>query len=350
MVNIGILGLGFMGMTHYRGGKKLRGGKVTAICTRNKKKRDGDWRGLGGNFGDPGGIEDLSKIKTFSKTEALLADPDIDIIDICLPSSMHKEVTLQALDAGKHVLLEKPIALNTRDADTMVRRAKKVGKSLMVAQVLPFFPEFAYVRKVVAEGTYGMLLGAHFKRIISMPNWSSEFSNMERSGGPGIDLHIHDTHYILLLCGLPQEVYTTGRLIKDKYAEYLCTTYRYKDRPDLAVTCASGAISKSGRAFTHGFEVYLEDATIVYEFSTLGGKPLLLQPLSVLTEDGKVRTPRLGSGDPVVAFTQEMQAAVNEVGKGEASQELSGEMAADALRLCFKEVTSIQRRKAVSTR
>jgi predicted dehydrogenase len=350
MVNIGILGLGFMGMTHYRGGKKLRGGKVTAICTRDSKKLNGDWRGLGGNFGDPGGIEDLSKIKTFSNVDDLLSDPDIDILDICLPSSMHKEMTLRALDAGKHVLLEKPIALNIRDADTMVRRAKKAGKSLMVAQVLPFFPEFAYVRKVVEEGTYGKMLGAHLKRIISMPNWSSEFSNMERSGGPGIDLHIHDTHYILLLCGLPDQVYSTGRLVNGKYVEYLSTTYKYKDRPDLAITCASGAISKSGRAFAHGFEVYLEKATILYEFSMLGGKPVLSQPLSVLTDDGKVKQPRLGSGDPVVAFTREMQAAVNEVGKGEVSRELSGEVAADALRLCFKEVASVQQGRAVNTR
>lgn len=350
MVRIGIVGLGFMGMTHYRGVRKVKRGKVAAICTRNPGKLEGDWRGVRGNFGDPGGIEDLSGIRTYRRIADLLADPEIDLVDICLPTGLHTEVTVQALRAGKHVLLEKPIALSMKDADRMLREAQRADRCLMVAQVLPFFPEFAYLRKVVEEKTYGKLLGGHFRRIISKPDWSAEFGNMARSGGPGIDLHIHDTHYILLLCGVPDQVLSAGRLVKGQHAEYLCTTYRYKDRPDLCLTCASGAISQPGRAFTHGFEVYLERATVVYEFSTLGGKPVLSSPLTLLTDDGKVRRPRLGSGDPVVAFTREIQAAVDTVSRGVEAPELSGQRAADALRLCFKEVESVRRGRAVKTR
>jgi len=351
MVRIGIVGIGFMGMTHYRGAQKVRGGKVTAICTRDSKKLKGDWRGIRGNFGDPGGKENLKGIKTYDNVDDLLADPDIDLVNICLPSALHKQVTIKALKAGKSVLLEKPIALTLKDADQMVAAAKKAKQLLMVAQVLPFVPEFAYVRKVVEEKTYGKLLGAHFKRIISQPDWSTEFSNMARSGGPGVDLHVHDTHFILLLCGVPDSVVSSGRLVRRKYAEYLATTYRYKKNPDLVVTCASGAISKSGREFTHGFEIYLEKATLLYEFATLGGKPELLMPLTVLTADGKVKKPKLPSGNPVVAFTQEIQAAVNAVsGKAKVIPELSGELAADALRLCFKEVEAVKSGKAVAVR
>ena len=156
-----------------------------------------------------------------------------------------------------------------------------------------------------------------------------------------MDLHIHDTHYILLLCGVPDRVFSTGRLIQEKWAEYVCTTYLFQDRPDLAVTCASGAICKSGRPFTHGFEVYLEKATIYYETP---------EPLTVFTDDGKAKTPKMSGGDPVVAFTKEIQAAVDQVAKGTASPELSGEAAADALRLCFKEVESVRRGRAVRVR
>ena len=347
MLNIGIIGIGFMGMTHFRGARRVKGGKVAAICTRDERKLRGDWRGIHGNFGDPGGIEDLAGIRTYRKIDDLLADPGIDLVNICLPSAMHKDVTIAALRAGKHVLLEKPIALNPKDADRMVQEAKDVRRSLMVAQVLPFFPEFDYARKVVAGGEYGALLGAHFKRIISQPDWSSEFGDVARSGGPGVDLHIHDTHYIQLLCGVPDHVSSTGRLVDDHYAEYLCTSYRYLDRPGLSVTCASGAISQPGRAFAHGFEIYLEKATLIYEFATLGDKPVLSMPLTLLTEDKKVRKPRLGSGDPVVAFTREIQAAVDEVAKGIPAEALSGALAADALRLCFKEVQSVRRGRAV---
>ena len=350
MVNIGILGLGFMGMTHYRGIRKVRGGKVAAICTRDEKKLGGDWRAVRGNFGDPGGREDLTGIRTYADTEEFLADPNIDLVNICLPSIMHTESVIQALRAGKNVLVEKPIALQLKDADRMVREAEKAGKLLMVAHVLPFFPEYAYLREVVLAGTYGDLAGAHFKRIISKPDWSVAASKMERSGGPGIDLHIHDTHFLLLLCGVPDQVVSTGRLIDDKYVSYLATTYRFDDRPDLCVTCATGAISQKGREFTHGFEVYLEKATLLFEFSTLKGKPVLSTPLTVLTDDGKVWTPRLGSGDPVAAFTKEIQAAVDGISKGEQAPELSGEAGANALRLCFKEVEAVRRRRAVRIR
>jgi predicted dehydrogenase len=338
MVEIGVVGIGFMGMTHFRGARGVRGGKVTAICTRDEKKLKGDWRDITGNFGDPGGKEDLSGVRPYRKLEELLADPKIDMVDICLPSALHRDTVVKALRAGKNVLVEKPIALTVRDADLMVREAEKAGRSLLVAQVLPFFPEFKYLSTVVRNGKYGKLLGGHFKRIISMPDWSSAFSNLAQSGDPGIDLHIHDTHYMLMLCGLPEKVFSTGRMIQGKCVEYLCTTYLYEDRPDLALTCASGVICKPGRPFTHGFEVYLEKATITYETPGL---------LTVLTADGKVKTPKLSGGDPVEAFTEEIQEAVDQVRKGKISEALSGERAADALRLCYKEIESVQRGRQV---
>ena len=74
MVNIGIAGLGFMGMTHYRGIQKVRGAKDTAICTRDPGKQQGDWRGIGGNFGAPGNREDLSKVRVYGNYDDLLTD------------------------------------------------------------------------------------------------------------------------------------------------------------------------------------------------------------------------------------------------------------------------------------
>ncbi len=344
MVSIGIIGLGFMGMTHYRGIQKVRGGKVAALCTRDPKKRAGDWRGLGGNFGAPGGIEDLSGIRTYQKIDDLLSDAAIDLVDICLPTPQHCEVAIAAMRAGKHVLVEKPIALSLDDADRMVRVSEQTGRLMMVAHVLPFFPEFAYLKQVVARGEYGNVLGAHFKRVISQPNWSA---NMEKSGGPGVDLHIHDTHYILVVLGRPDRVVSSGRLVQDRYVEYISTSYQYDRQPDLCVTCASGAISQRGRAFTHGFEVYLDRATVLYEFSTIRGKPVVTMPVTLLTDDGEVQKPSLGDGDPVVAFAREIQAAVHAVESGEVPNELSGENAADALRLCFREVDSVQCRRAM---
>ena len=103
MVRIGIIGIGFMGMIHYYGAKKVSGGEVVAICTRDQKKLDGDWTGIQGNFGPRGGIEDLSHLRKYNQIEALLADPDIDMVNICLPTFMHKSVSRPRHRHGKHL-------------------------------------------------------------------------------------------------------------------------------------------------------------------------------------------------------------------------------------------------------
>lgn len=101
MVNVGIVGIGFMGMIHYLACQDVPGAKVAAICTRDKKKRAGDWREIKGNFGPPGTIVDLGKIALYEDWRELLADPKIDLIDVCLPPKLHAEVTVAALQAGK---------------------------------------------------------------------------------------------------------------------------------------------------------------------------------------------------------------------------------------------------------
>ncbi|HEY7313554.1 MAG TPA: Gfo/Idh/MocA family oxidoreductase, partial [Gemmataceae bacterium] len=161
MVRIGIVGVGFMGMIHYLASTRLRGARVTAICTRDAKKRAGDWRGIRGNFGPAGTRMDLGKIKRYARFEDLCADPDIDLIDICTPTHLHPDMACAALRAGKHVLVEKAIALTRKDADAMLQAAAKTGRLLMVAHVLPFFPEFAFAADAVRSGVYGRLLAGH---------------------------------------------------------------------------------------------------------------------------------------------------------------------------------------------
>ena len=341
MVRIGIIGIGFMGMIHYYGAKKVSGGEVVAICTRDQKKLDGDWTGIQGNFGPRGGIEDLSHLRKYNQIEALLADPDIDMVNICLPTFMHKSVSIAALRAGKHVLVEKPIEIRLDAANEVVQVGVESGVHFMVAHVLPFFAEFAYAKGVVEGGKYGKLLGGHFKRVISQPTWTRDFADLEKSGGPGIDLHIHDTHFIQLLCGVPDAVFSQGKLAAGNFVEYLTTQYIYNDK-DLSISCSSGAVSQQGRAFSHGFELYLEKATLLYDFATLGGEPVTSTPLTLLTDDGETQEVDLGEVDPVDAFTGEIQHAVDAINNGGEPTMLSGVGARDALLLCYKEAESVR--------
>lgn len=341
MARIGIVGVGFMGMIHYLAYKKVPGAKVAAICTRDKKKLAGDWRGIKGNFGPPGALMDLGPIRRYEHWQDLIADPNIDLVDVCLPPKLHADVTEAALRAGKHVICEKPIALNRADARRMVKAAQQSQKLLMIAHVLPFMPEFALVRKAALNGKYGKLLGGHFKRIIADPLWLKDFYDPNSVGGPVIDLHIHDAHFIRLLWGLPRVVQSIGRARGD-LVEFINTQFVY-DRETL-VTAASGVIHQQGRSFTHGFEVYFEKATITYDSSVLEGQPVESMPLTVLTSRGKVERPKLRETD---AFAAELTEAVRAVRSGRPSELLAGELALDALTLCQKQTESAQSRRPV---
>src|ERR1700719_3559764 len=125
MVRIGIVGLGFMGMIHFLAARKMKDARVEAICSRDPKKLAGDWRSIQGNFGPRGEMMDLSGIKKYSQMEALLADSDIDLVDICSPTQLHAATAIAALQAGKHVLVEKPIALEPTEADGMLQAARQ---------------------------------------------------------------------------------------------------------------------------------------------------------------------------------------------------------------------------------
>jgi predicted dehydrogenase len=170
MVRIGIVGVGFMGMIHYLASMKLRGAKVTAICSRDAKKLAGDWRGIHGNFGPPGTQMDLAKVKRYADFDDLLGDDEIDLVDVCTPTILHEDMAVAALKAGKHVLVEKAIAMDTKGAEAMLKAAARAKRLLMVGHVLPFFPEFAWAAEAIRGGAYGRLLGGHFRRIISKPS------------------------------------------------------------------------------------------------------------------------------------------------------------------------------------
>jgi predicted dehydrogenase len=339
MVRIGIVGVGFMGMIHYLAARTVKGARVTAVCSRDPKKLAGDWRGIRGNFGPAGQRMDLGELKKYRHVDDLVADPEIDLVDICNPTHLHAATALTALGAGKHVLVEKAIALEPQEADAMIKAARQAGKLLMVAHVLPFFPEFAFAAEAIRGGRHGRLLGAHFKRVISRPDWSADVADPAKTGGPAVDLHIHDTHFIGLVCGVPRRVFALGVMEKG-HVQYLTTQYLYgKSGP--CVTCSSGAVAQKGRMFVHGFEIYLERATLGYESGSL--------PLTVWTPDGRARQPKLkGGADATSAFTTEIQAAVNGVRSGREPDLLSGRLARNALVMCHKECQSVRTGKAVA--
>ena len=344
MIHVGIAGLGFMGMIHYLAYQKLRGVRVRAMCEQDPQRLAGDWRSIKGNFGPPGKMMNLTGIARYSRLEELLADRQVDLIDICLPPALHAQTAIHALEAGKHVFCEKPIALTPADADRMVKAAQKAGRLLMIGHVLPFFPEYRFAYQTIRSGKYGELLGGHFKRVISDPLWIRDFYSPTVCGGPMVDLHIHDAHFIRLIFGMPKAVHTVGRM-RGEVAELFHTQFRFED-PALFATATSGVIYQQGRPFTHAYEIYLRRATLVFEFAALG-KNSAGTPVTVLTDQGRVLRPKLGSSDPVDAFVAEIEEVLRSVRSHRPSALLDGKLARDALVLGQRQTLSLVKQREV---
>lgn len=332
MVRIGIVGLGFMGVTHYKAIEKVRGGRVVAVCTRDRRKLGGDWRGVQGNFGGGGGVQNLESVAQYREFDALLADASVDLVDICLPTPMHYDACVAALAAGKHVLLEKPISLSLREADRMIDAAQKRKRILMVAHVLRFFPEFRLIKEMLESRECGKMQAMHMKRIISKPNWRAPRQN----GGPAIDLHIHDVDFLQYLIGMPTAVTSSGYLDRSGLVEYVHTQYEYSGRR-MAVSAESGWLSQAGCPFEHGYDVYFEDATLKFNSTSL-------QPPVLLARDGKTRRPRLRSRD---GFVAELQEAVDSVRSGKQSRIIGGPSARNSIAICLKEIEAVRRGRRV---
>jgi predicted dehydrogenase len=339
MIKVGIAGIGFMGWIHWLAYRRSQGVRVAAIATRDPKRRSGDWRGIQGNFGPPGEQVDLSGIRTYERLEAMLEDPEVDLVDLCLPPHLHVEATLRALAAGKHVFCEKPLALTAADCDRMVEAARKAGRQLFAGHVLPFFPEYREARRIIDGGEAGKLLGGSFQRVISDPAWLKDFWDPALVGGPLLDLSVHDSHLIRMLFGMPISVESRGRL-RGKVVEYCQTFLRFPDASQV-VSVTSGVIRQQGRAFTHGFEIHLEKATLQYEFAVIDGKPRLILPLTVYDERGGARVPEVGDGDPLRAFEGEIAEIVRSLESGRPSPILSGALARDAVVLCHRQAESV---------
>ena len=326
----GILGVGFMGWIHYLAYQRSEHAELVAFCSREEKKRAGDWRDVKGNFGPPGEVIDVSRLNVYATLEEMLADDTVDLIDICLPPALHPDAIEQCLAAGKKVLCEKPLAL---DAETATRLANVAAPGqLMVAHILPLMPEFQLLVEAATDGRWGRCVAGRFKRTIGPPTWIPDFYDRARVGGPLIDLHVHDAHLIRLLFGMPTAARTVSR--KQEGVPMFYETVFEFEADDLAVSAGGGVICSEARPFTHGYEVSFEQATVQFEFAAYADGSTSLIPVTILHADGSIDRPDFGDGDPVSSFVHEIDAAAKCVDHGAQSPILDAAIAADALRIC----------------
>lgn len=343
MVRVGILGVGFMGTMHFNTYRAYRRARVVALADTDPKKLKGDWSSIAGNIEDKRAARvDLSGIRLYSKPDELFADPDVDVVDITLPTFLHARYAIAALKAGKHVVCEKPMALTVAECSRMMAAAARARRFLMVGHCIRFWPEYKVLKDIVASRKYGKVLAATFWRKSATPTWSWKNWLMadERSGGAVVDLHIHDTDFVNYLFGLPRAVFSRGFVgVATKSAiDHVVTQYLYDDGP--VVVAEGGWAMAPGFGFNHGFCVVLRKATVEHDLK--GGLPL-----TVHEHGGKSYKPRLPRGD---GYIRELRYFVDCVAAGKNPSVVTPQAARDALKVCLAEARSVRTGRAARIR
>lgn len=252
MLKVGLIGCGFMGTMHANCWKALSDrAEVVAVADVRPEKAEE----LAALFG----------AKIYSDGKDLIENEKLDVVDICLPTYLHEKYAVMAMKADANVFVEKPMCRTKEEAENLVKVQKETGKLLQVGQVIRFWDEYVWLKKVIDEGKYGKLTSATFKRMSPRPTWGWEnwLHTPEKSGGMALDLHVHDIDYIRYILGEPKKIQVVGNEHADGLNEYIMSTYIYDDN---VIATAEGAWNfPENFRFSMSFCVRFEKATVCHD-------------------------------------------------------------------------------------
>ena len=288
MIKVGIIGLGFMGHMHFGCWKSTKDAQLVAICDIEPDKRQGG--AVAGNVAGTEDKLDLTGITAYADIDEMLAAENLDAVSITLPTHLHAQATIKALNAGVNVLCEKPMARDSAQCQQMIDAAQSSGKILQVGHCIRFWPEYAQTKEILDAGTYGKVLAATFQRLSATPLWSWQGWILDgpQGGGAVHDLHIHDSDFVQYAFGLPQAVFS--RMVPGPGGEpdHAVTQYLYDHGP--VVTAEGGWMMAEGFGFQMSFHLVLEKATIVFDITR---DPTF----KICPTQGEVITPKIPPGD-----------------------------------------------------
>ncbi len=325
MVTVSILGAGFMGGAHaanyQAAGDRVR---VKTVCGRDPERA--------AKVAATVGAEPSTDL------DATIADPEIDAVDVCLPTPLHRAAAVQAFDAGKHVFLEKPIALTMADADAIVEAAERNGRILMVGLVLRFWPEYVELQRRLAAGELGRLRAVATHRLSPPADWADWFADRTQSGGTPVDLLVHDFDQMNWLLGRPRRVYAT-----EPAPGHVQAVVEY----DGATGVAEGSMAMpKSYPFSSNIRVLGSDGVAEYAFSAApaeGGGNIgasdSARGLRVYPSGGEPMLVAVESADP---WGPEIAYFVDCVENGRRPEQGTGEQAREALAVSLAAARSLE--------
>lgn len=244
MLKVGLVGVGGISGNHIPAWEEMENAELTALC---------DVR--------PERLEMYPGKRHYTDFEEMLKSEQLDILDICLPTYLHADYAVRALERGIHVLCEKPISLKEEDVDRIYSTAEKNNVKFMVAHVLRFWPEYAQIKDIAGSQRYGKLLSGRMTRVSEIPRWSWDgwMTDEERSGLVPFDLHIHDLDFMVYAFGKPTSVKTVR--VKRPDQDSLSAIYEY----DGAFISAESAWYAPAVPFIAEFRFQFEKAVVIFD-------------------------------------------------------------------------------------
>ncbi len=244
MIKVGLIGCGFMGAMHANCYKNIEGVTLAAVADLRREKAEAAANGA----------------VIYADGADLIANADVDIIDICLPTFLHAKYALMAMDKVKYVFIEKPVALTEAEGDELIAKAEATGCNVQIGQVIRFWDEYVELAKMLSEGKLGRVVNANFRRISPRPDWgwNDWLLKYELSGGAAQDLHIHDIDFVLSIFGEPAKFVSVKNSIGEKLS-YVNTLMQYKD---FAVTVEGTWDLPGSHPFEASFRVVCENGVV----------------------------------------------------------------------------------------
>jgi predicted dehydrogenase len=327
-----------MGVTHIKAYQQLKAARIVAVCDSVRLPVNGVLAGVAGNVTGSGDLDLGRAVRVYRTLAEVLADPEVDLVDLCVPTPLHPEQSIAALKAGKHVLCEKPLALNSAQARKIVQAAQAASGFFMPAMCMRFWPGWSYLKQVVQDKPYGKVQAARFRRMSPTPGWSkATYASGNQSGGALFDLHVHDTDFVQFLFGQPASVFSSGVTRGGDSIDHVVTQYNYAGGPAVY---AEGSWLLTGN-FSMSYTVLCERATLDFDMAR-GAEALMV------TEAGKKpRAIKLVGSD---GYGGEIQHMLEAIQSGKAPKMVTAQDGLSAVQICEAEAKSVKTGRVVALR
>jgi predicted dehydrogenase len=252
-VTIGLVGTGEIGQVHAQAHSEVEGTRLCiARLVQPAKEQE---------------LAERHQAPLYESFDALLADPAVEGVDICLPNHLHREFAVRALVAGKHVLCEKPMALSLEDAGAMIAAAEKSARILMVAHVLRFWPEYLRAKAGIDDGMVGRVRLMTARRMVSLlagtPGDQGWRHDPRRSGAAVIDMQIHDLDIFGWFFGPPRALVARGLRSADGGLNHVFTHLEFADGKQALV---EASFMMQGNPLDIGFRILGDEGSLEYVF------------------------------------------------------------------------------------